>query len=130
MQGEYRATLRELSINFVVIAISQVQELVGKGCLSRVVELSGRILTLVGVHTLNLLDLTLKPSSLSVLQVLHLFLEFARQELPHLFTVYPQNFDISLCNHRIGERILGIRTNLLTDPDDWGKCTQVIVNWL
>ena len=77
------------------------------------------MLTFLGVSTVNLLDLALKPSALPVLQVLHLVLEFARQELPHLCAFYPQHFDVGLGYHRVGERILSIGANLLTDPDDW-----------
>ena len=83
----------------------------------------------MAVSTLNLLDLALKPRTLPVLQVLHLVLKFARQELPHLLAVYPKNFDISLCYHRIGQRILSIGANLLTDPDDWRKRAKVVVEW-
>ena len=81
------------------------------------------MLTFLGVSTVNLLDLALKPSALPVLQMLYLVLEFARQELPHLCAIYPQHFDVSLGYHRVGEGILSIGANLLTDPDDWGKCT-------
>ena len=83
----------------------------------------------MAVSTLNLLDLALKPRTLPVLQVLHLVLKFARQELPHLLAVYPQHFDISLCYDRIGQRILSIGANLLTDPDDRRKRAKVVVKW-
>jgi hypothetical protein len=63
------------------------------------------------------------------LQVLHLILKFARQELPHLLAVYPQHVDISLCYDRIGQRILSIGANLLTDPNDRRKCAKVVVKW-
>jgi len=81
------------------------------------------MVTLVAVSAVNVLDLALKPSALPVLQVLHLVLEFARQELPHLCTLYPQYFDVGLCYYRVGEGILSIGANLLPDPDDWGKST-------